>query len=151
MRINVTRIMLLLSLLAFAALAHADFSLPDWRFIKSIQPPDADGSKYVRVRLDSEVAKTGNNFKDVRIIADGKVEVPYQLIIEKASQKDSYYLTRMVDKYISSDGKAMFLLGLGEAGQLHSRINIATETKNFRRQVSVYASDSRISHGDKEG
>jgi hypothetical protein len=148
---NVTRIMLLIILLTFAALARADFSLPHWQFIKGIQPPETDVSKYVRVRLDDEVAKTGNNFTDVRVIADGNIEVPYQLIVEKASQKDSYYLTRMIDKSISSDGAAMFILDLGKVGQLHSRINIATAKKNFRRQVSVYASDELISHSDKQG
>lgn len=139
---------LILTAILISGIAFANFTKSDWKFVKDITIPQITAPAYMRLKLDNEIAATGNDFKDVRIVSDDGKETPYQLIVERAENRDSYYATSIVDKSVSATGETMFILDLGKEGLLHNRLNIISPSKSFRRTVYVFASDKKIQLSD---
>lgn len=128
-----------------AAFAHADFAKESWAKVRDIALPAMSSAEYVRVPLDATTASGGNAFRDIRILSGGR-EVPYQLVTEDAAVIAAYAPSRTLDVVTDPAGRLMFILDLGAEGTLHSRLHIETASKNYRRQVSVYAASSLVSH-----
>ncbi len=127
--------------------ARADFVPSLWAYARDIVLPEFSAAEYVRVPLDREVASGGNVFRDIRVISESsKEEVPYQLVVEDASVVSAYAPSRTLDAVTDSAGRLMFILDLGQSGILHSRLNIESDSKNYRRQVSVYATSEILPH-----
>ena len=129
------------------SVAFAAFSKTEWQFEKPISVPAAGTSQYVKADLDSDVSGAVANFADVRVLDARGTEVPYQLVTEAASQSDSYYSSKLSELSTDSSGRTSFVLDLGTQGVLHDRLSITSSTENFKRQVSVYASDSLLPLG----
>ena len=127
--------------LLFAAVVFADFKPSDWQFKKAIRVPALSSAQYVQVTIDKEVYAKSTNQSDVRIIDTAGNEAPYQFVVKNSSGNDQYYSSRLLDLSTSA-GQSSFTLDLGGKGNIHDRIIINTYSNNFRRQVSVYSSDT---------
>ncbi len=129
--------------------AYADFTLSEWEYVRPITvPTNMVVGAYVRMNIDREVsAVSPSNLADLRIISGDGEEVPYQLVVESESTRNAYVSSALRDRS-SANGETMFILDLGQNRSVHDHLTIATESKNFKRPVSVYASDENLSHGD---
>ncbi len=137
----------ILSGVSVPMLAYADFDLGSWKFQKEIKVPTITTPAYVKVVLDKE-ALNGSSFQnDIRIISKDGRETPYQLVHETGSVSGGYYSTKMLDLSTAS-GETMFIVDLDASGLIHNQIRINTSSRNFKKQVSVYASDVLLGHGD---
>ncbi len=129
--------------LAVAGTAYADFSPSEWQYKKPvIAVPTVGSSKYVRVSLDREVSfGARTDLADLRVVTSGGEEVPYQLVIENEAVRREYVQSSLRDLAVK-DGETMFILDLGKSGTIHDHLVIETGSKNFKRPVSVYASNT---------
>ncbi|MSU54928.1 MAG: DUF3999 family protein [Candidatus Taylorbacteria bacterium] len=129
----------ILGIFAFATYAFADFKPTDWQFKKAVAVPSVSVAGYVQATLDKDIyAKS--NLEDLRVVDALGLEVPYQLVVKNSSGNDQYYSSNLLD-LSTSGGKTSFTLDLGSRGIIHDRISIGFSSENFRRQVSVFASD----------
>lgn len=146
-RNSLTIIVLLMLLLFNAQTVYASFVPTEWKFVKPIGLPSGitDG-KYIKVYLDNDVAQGARrDFGDLRIATGDGAEIPYQLIVENEQVQNMYFPSVVRDLSVR-DGTTMFILDLGTHGVVHDRLNIHTPTKNFKKNVAVYAADEELPH-----
>lgn len=128
--------------------AYADFTTTQWKFKKDIAGiTTSQSGAYVKVFLDKEVnfhAKP--DLSDVRVLEDG-LEAPYQLVTLNESVRSDYIQSTLHD-ISSRDGKTLFTIDLGAKGVMNDHLRIVTDSKNFKKSVSVYAADSALSVDD---
>lgn len=124
----------------------ADFSLENWQIVREISSTAVSTPTYVRVKLDNKVAASGRDFRDVRILENDSREVPYQLVVEDETFRNSYLEATVLDRVTDSTGRLMFIIDLTRGGLLHSRLNVVANSPNYRRQVSVYAANALLPH-----
>lgn len=128
-------------LVCTALSVSADWKPSDWQFKKTIRVPQASSGQYVQVTIDKQIYAKSPNLADLRVVDSTGTEVPYQLVVKDSTGADQYYPSRLLD-VSTSGGQTNFTLDLGSRGSIHDRIIIETPSSNFRRQVSVYASDT---------
>lgn len=135
-------------LLVPAAIAHADFKETDWRYVKQINLPSLPGEQYVSVKLDREtLSGSRDDLADLRIVSGRGLETGLQILVKSPSREMDYQRGTLLN--LSERGGAVsFMLDLGVQGSIHDHVQIVTNSRNFRRQVSVYASDSARSIDD---
>lgn len=131
----------LLGISVFATAVFADFNQADWQFKKAINVPAVSVPQYMQITIDKDVYARSSNLGDLRVIDASGREVPYQLVTKNSSGNDQYYSSRLLDVSTSA-GQTSFTLDLGSSGSIHDRIIIESASINFRRQVSVFASDT---------
>ncbi len=141
-----------LGALLVAGTAFAAFTPIDWKFTAPLVgfPRIAPGD-YVKVNLNREVSMGARaDLADLRVISGGVEETPFQLVIESA-QNSRAYVPATVRDIVSSgfSGDPMFIVDLGKSGLVHNNIEIQTDAKNFKRQVSIFASNLPLPHSDK--
>ncbi len=111
-------------------------------------PSEVTAPGYARVIFDDEVSYLARpDLSDVRIVDPSGGEVPYRII--RSSEENVRYeqtvelsdLSRVLDQ-------TLFLLDVGEEGRIHDRIRIQSSSQNFKKQVSVYASDVPLTLSD---
>ncbi|MDO8593975.1 MAG: DUF3999 family protein [bacterium] len=127
------------------AFIRADFTVAKWQHERPITLPSLGGSEYVRLKLDRAVAAGSTGYKDVRVL-QGNREVPYQFSAETAEIRAQYLSSQVIDTVVDSAGRLQFILDVGKNGTLHSRIHIEIDSKNYKRQVSVFASANLLPH-----
>ncbi len=127
---------------------YADFDISRYEFKKSIQLPPLGAPSYVQVKIDREVSRVRNPFQDIRIVSEDGGEVPYQLVVKNETAADDFYPSAILNLSSDQNGSTSFILDLGKSGLLHNKINILSDSENFKRYVSVSASDSLLSSGD---
>ena len=121
----------------------ADFSLEDWRHVKSINLPEGfteDG--LVEVGPDPEVFdKSTPGLADLRIIDETGREVPYKLTIEAGSRERRSFPATIRDLGFIPGQYSSFIADLGQEGLLHNEIEIAITSQNFQREATVEGSN----------
>jgi len=128
---------LVLSLLAVAALARADFDASHWRRRKPVRL-DAN-VPLATLRIDAGVLRgSPNQLDDVRVVRDG-VELPYLLQTLYGHREDREFQPAISNQSVTSDG-VQATLDLGVHAQ-HNRLRIATRRVNFKQRVRVETSD----------
>ena len=141
-----------IALLAVAGTAFAAFAPTDWKFVAPLVgfPRIAPGD-YVKVNLTNEVSMGARaDLADLRVVSGGVEEVPFQLVVENAENSRAYVPATVRD--IVADGLSgdpMIIVDLGKSGLVHNNIEIQTDSKNFKRQVSIFASDMPLPHSAK--
>ena len=115
--------------------------LSDWQYVKSIQLPVIADAQYVKLALDSDVSAVGD-FSDIRIVGAGQ-ETPYQLLSQDFAPQ-SPFSSRVINNSSDVSGRTSFVLDSGSSGTIHNHVLIDTLSANYRRQVSVYASDNLL-------
>jgi hypothetical protein len=137
---------LVAALLLIASVVRADYNPQNWQYTKPIDISGTDSREYVKVKLDRDILTHSAGLDDIRIISGGR-DVGYQLITEDATTRTASYPSSLLN-LSSRNGRTYFIVDLGSSGNVHSRINIITSSLNFRRQVSVSASDYLLPIGD---
>lgn len=135
---------LLLSLFV-SNISFADFSLKDWQYVKTILPSNSS-SPYTKVILDGEVY-IHSNLNDLRIINSANTEVPFKLVeeTERNDKKNTY--STVLDSSIVN-GQSMAILDTNNSGVVHSSLKLILQGRSFNKKVSIYASDTKLSHFD---
>lgn len=128
-----------------ATLAYAAFAPSEWTLEKPIVSSSVSG--YVRVILDDEVYKGSANGRlaDLRVVSSVGQETPYQLVSLDSSVRNEYYPSTLLD-LSAKDGDTMFIIDLGKEGLVHDNLNIVMSGKDYKYQVSVYASATILPH-----
>lgn len=133
-------------LLTLATLpVHAQVPRGDWQYIKSVSLPDVlnDGD-LVEISLDAEVfAGSQPDLDDLRLITNGGTEVPYKLEVLSGIREQTPIHALVRDVGYLSGGYTTFLADVGSDGLLHNQIEIKTPEQNFRRTVTIDASDDK--------
>ncbi len=132
-----------LAMILAPGFALAALTISDWRYVKAIQLPDISTPQYVKTTLDSDVYSAGN-LNDVRIINGQGIEVPYQLLAQEYVRNSSYN-SRTLNNSTDASGRTSFVVDLGTSGAIHNQVAIDNSSLNYRRQVSIYASDTFLS------
>lgn len=144
---NIITALVLFGLLA-AGTAYADFTATLWKYKKEITgiTPSQSGA-YVKVYLDKEVSFHAKaDLGDVRVLEDG-VEAPYQLVTLSESVRSDYIQSTLHD-VSSRDSKTLFIVDLGAKGIVNDHLRIVSDSKNFKKTVAIYASDSSLALDD---
>jgi hypothetical protein len=140
----------LIALFSLTETASADFVQTQWQFVRQIDVSNlSTPNTYVKLNVDRAVsAKASPSLADLRIVTGGGEEVPYQLVIENEQVRQEYVPSTLRD-LSTQNGETMFVLDLGASGTIHDHLLVSTLSKNFKRPVSVYASDTVTHHGDQ--
>lgn len=135
--------------LLFPIIASAAFTSKDWQWKKAIQFPEADGSsQYVKVDLDQESSIYSTpTFSDLRVVRNGSIEVPFQLVTETTEEEKAFLGATIIDRAFDK-GDMVFVIDVGSLGKKHNAVEIGVSNPNFRRQVSIYSSDILLDWSD---
>lgn len=127
---------LLLSLLAIAVCARADFDSQHWRLRKPIR---VNGSAAVSaMRVDLEIFRGSHNqLDDVRIVRD-QAEVPYVLQTVYGRSGEHEFQPTILNQSVTGEG-LQATLDLGATPQ-HNRLRVATRRTNFKQRVRIETS-----------
>ncbi len=128
--------------LPLLAVASADFSFKEWRYSKPVTFPSLpDGEELVEVDLDRDVFQGAARAQvDLRLVEAGGREVAYQLVVEQGRAQEESLQVKVRDLGHVPGQYSSFVVDLGRDGQLHNRVNILTDSKNFQRVVLVEGS-----------
>ncbi|MBP6858818.1 MAG: DUF3999 family protein [Candidatus Pacebacteria bacterium] len=132
-------------IVATTSSALAAFDFQSWPHSRPIDTRGASGM--VKVSLPTDIVLEKADFSDVRIIDGQGGEVPY-LLTRGITSSAPTTVARVLDVSTQVDGTTRFIADAGRSGVVTSGITIATASSNFRRQVSVYASDSLLPLND---
>ena len=137
--------------LGSASVAHASFIPSDWLWERPItnMPEVAAPLTYIKVDLDPKLSIHSAPFlPDLRVVSNNGEEVPFQLLTEETEATQSAYTPQIIS-HIDQQGYSVYLLDLGKSGLRHNTTNIVVgASANYRRQVSVYASDVLLKWDD---
>src|SRR5579864_2051315 len=128
---------LVLSLLALASLARADFDAARWRLRKPIRL--TANVPLSALRIDSETFRGSlEQLDDVRVVRDA-AEIPYVLQTLFGQRGDREFQPAISNQSVTPDG-VQATLDLGARAQ-HNRLRIATRRVNFKQRVRIETSD----------
>ena len=126
-----------------AATAFADFDSAKWQFKKELLVPSGAGG-FGEVVFDAEVfGKAKADLSDVRIVGVNNAEVPYVLATEAPQRSRENYPAAILNKGITPGEFTAFITDIGRGGALNNRLEILTNSENFRRQVAVEGSNDK--------
>ena len=124
------------------SIAHADFKLTDWPYFKEIEPLNKEG--YVEVTIDKEIyEQTTDKLEDLRIIDEENNEIPFKLLVERSSTKETAYSPKLFNLSFVPGSHSLFMLDLGKRGFFNNRLTINTPNINFSRKVEIEGSNDR--------
>ncbi len=130
-------------------IASAALDLSRFEHRKEIMlPSEVAAPGYARIIIDDEVSYLAKpDLSDVRVVDRSGGEVPYRIV--RSSEENVRYDQAVVLSDLSRiDDQTLFLLDVGEEGRIHDKIRIQSSSQNFKKQVSVYASDVPLSLSD---
>ena len=130
-------------------LAQAAFDTSAWQYRKPITLENSDNATIAEVTFDNDVFNhAAADLRDVRIVDDKGVETSYVLSLDQSKTKEVSRSVRVESKGQSTDGQYTFLLlDFGAQPDPHNRVTLLTDTKNFRRVLTV--EESNVYHGEK--
>lgn len=118
--------------------ASASFDLKAWPYERIIQKQGEQGM--VKVRLPKDISWVTDDFRDLRVIDDRGVEIPY-VMTKDIKPAVPMIDTNIINSVSSSDGSTKFVVDTGRGGVVRTSLFIETNKPNYRRQVSLYSSD----------
>lgn len=131
--------------------AHAEFNQTDWKYMRNIEVPNS--SNFVKVLLPSDISWTserGESFSDIRVIDGQGNEVPY--LLNKNQVSTSPIITaNIINLSSTNDSQTRFIADMNKSGNVYNRLDLNIDLKDspsFRRQVSVYSSDTLLALDD---
>lgn len=135
-----------------AVKAGADFAAAEWPYFKAITlPAGLAAGDLAAVTLDRAVltgaAANPYDLRDLRIVRDGRREVPYQLRVaagreERVSVPVAGQAAAAVQDAAGSSGRYVsFVADLGAGAARHNEVEILTDAVNFSRATRVETSD----------
>jgi Protein of unknown function (DUF3999) len=134
------------SIMGITAVTSAAFTPSGWQYMRPINMSGNSG--LTKVTIPEDISWTTSDFSDVRVIDGQGKEAPY-LLSRNISSSGNVSSARLVNMTQGQDGSTRFVADFGVSGVVHTAIQIQSNTPNFRRQVTVYASDSLLPINDK--
>ena len=129
--------------LTFYGVANAAFTPESWNYSRGISVPStAYDQGFTKLVLPGDISRDGQNFSDIRIIANGTTEVPY-FLTRNAIVRGGNISGRLLDTTVVN-GEEQFIVDIGQSGQVYTGISMSSSAGNFRRQVKVYSSTSLL-------
>ena len=127
--------------IGLVASVSAAFTPSAWKYIR---PIDIQGqSGILSAHIPEDISWTARDYSDIRIIDGQGNEVPYLLSRNSTSSANTSN-ARLIDMTQGQDGSTRFVADFGSTGVVRTAVHIGNSSANFRRQVSVYSSDSLI-------
>lgn len=136
-----TKISLALTLFGIALTAQASFTQPNWQFIRPLSITNQ--SDFAKLVLPQGIS-TNPDWSDIRVISETGAEIPY-LITRSTKEYGGETSVSILNRTSLTDGRTSFILDAGQSGIIKTALSISTTNPNFRRQVSVYGSDTLLS------
>lgn len=130
-------------------IASAALDLSRFEHRKEITlPSEVTTPGYARIIFDDEVSYLARpDLSDVRVVDRSGGEVPYRIV--RSNEENVRYEQSVALSDLSRiDDQTLFLLDVGEEGRIHDKIRIQSSSQNFKKQVSVYASDVPLTLSD---
>lgn len=126
--------------------ASAANPLSAWRLVKQITPPADPRPGFVELAFDSEVFAGANaSLSDLRIMNSAGLEVPYVLATESSKYTREPRPAKLYNKGTNPGVSSTFSVDLGEQPGYHNQLTIITDSRNFRREVSIEGSNDEVS------
>ncbi len=95
----------------------------------------------VEVTLDRDVfERSAPGQVDLRLVEAGGREVAHQLVVERGGKRQQSVEGTVRDLGHVPGQYSSFVVDLGRGGQLHNRVKILTDSKNFQRVVQIEGS-----------
>ena len=132
------------------SITYAEFNISNWKYFKSMSVPTDLNSTYSKKIIDNDIY-SHSNLQDLRIIDSIKAEIPYKIVEEKDINYQKNIYADVFDSSVSGNqSMAIFdtKIDSNKANSLHSSITLSLIGKNYKRKVSIFASDKKIAHGD---
>lgn len=130
---------LLLSLLAIASIAHADFDPARWHFRRPIATMNP--APVVSFTVDSTVYRGSSaRLSDLRIVRDG-VETPYVVRELSGAAGERELRGTLLDKAIVPGNGLQATIDL-RMHATHNRLRVETRQTNFKQRVRIETSDN---------
>lgn len=143
-------IVVLFSLLAYGipSISQAAFDITAWPYYRQVNIETLNNtSGLLKFQLPKDFLFTKPDFSDLRIIDGQGIETPFLLTRNINTQSPSIS-AKLINTSIQNNGSTVFIADTGQNGIVRTNISIQTSSLNFRRQVSIYASDSLLGLND---
>jgi hypothetical protein len=122
---------------------QADFTIQDWRYVKTIQlPRDLAGEGLAATTPDIEVfAQGAPGLADLRVVENGEAEVPFQIVVDRGARQRELRPARIRDLGFVPGEHTSFVVEASQPGALHNEVEILTPSHNFQRTVQLEGSN----------
>ncbi len=136
-------LVILTALILVANVAKADFSLDNWQFKKELIPPSSLSQKtFGEVVFDKEIfGRANRELSDIRVVDSGGIEVPYVLSMGANRSQEDMYAAKILNKGSVPGQYTIFTVDLGRDGILHNKVEVLTDSLNFRRDTTLESSN----------
>jgi len=121
---------------ACAAPGWAHLPEGEWRTARPIALPARRESSLVYLPLDAEALAGVRSLSEYRVVEDGRVEAPYQMVLEEGRTETRPVRAEIISKGASTSAQTMeVLLDLGDESRLANRLGLKLSGDNFRAKV----------------
>ena len=122
----------------------ADFNMTDWEYSKPIELGANIKEGYVKLQVDKEAfTHAYHDLSDLRIIDNQQKEIPYKLVINYQTLKETSIKSEMFNKSFVPNDKTVFTLDLGKELHKNNRLVINTTEHDFKRKAEISGSDDQ--------
>jgi len=126
----------------------AEFNLSDWQYSRIINNGFDNsgvilGSGMMKVALPKDISWTTGDFSELRVIDANNAEVPF-VLTRNIKTPVSPVAVNILNASTDSSGSTKFVVDTLKSGIVRTNLNFKITNPDFRRQLSVYASDSLL-------
>ncbi len=123
----------------------ASFDKKDWQYERVVSKGDVSGM--VKIKLPNDISWETESFRDLRVVDGVGIETPF-VMIKDIRPTVSMVSASIINSVSSSDGSTKFVVDTGRGGVVRTSLFIETNKPNYRRQVSLYSSDTPLALED---
>ncbi len=127
------------------SLVSASFDKKDWQYERVVNRGESSGM--VKVKLPNDISWITDNFSDLRVVDDLGIETPF-ILTNDIRPNPSMVSASIINSVTSNDGSTKFVVDTGRGGVVRTSLFIETNKPNYRRQVSLYSSDTPLALED---
>ena len=143
---SLTILFLAFCVLSFGLNTKADFSLSDWQYSRVINNPSSIAGM-VKVVLPNDISWTTKDFSELRVIDANNAEVPF-VLTRNITPPTSSVSANILNVGTDSDGSTKFIVDTLKSGIVRTNLDFIISNPDFRRQVTIYSSDTLLSIND---
>jgi hypothetical protein len=120
---------------------NANFSLPEWPYYSNLEKGGSVGM--IKVVLPKDVSWQTDDLYDLRVVDENGIEVPY---VYTKNIKPSVPVVNAIilNSVIATGGSTKQIIDTQKSGVIKNSINLISDQPNFRRQVTLYSSDTLL-------
>jgi hypothetical protein len=136
----------ILAVAAVAAVAalptRADLARGEWRTTRPITLPRMSAPGFVCLPLDAQ-ALAVKSLSEYRVVRDGRVEVPYRMVLEDGQTETRTFPAVVVSQGVLGGQQLQATVHLGAAAPPANRVQLRLRGDNFRCRARVEGSRDR--------